>query len=322
MLTRFLRLFADAIMRNMTLDTTTRDQSLDSALRDLDALMKKAKEMIQLAKDMNARLANAKASPAVTEGAASEEVDAAKLAQESLRRIGLVDEAVVRSDGADLVTDEKKYHLELARELAGVLQPRGGGVNAGAGLMAKGLVGLDEAWVVWNRARGIGECFVLSKNSKLHTRSTLIVPHPLVARAALVSPSTLRQITPHLPIYTSPPISLRQFPSGLTILHTPRYSPSALAARLLDKLDLKQALAVSAVDTDEGDVQLIREGMTLLNVASEEQIAVGLGREMVEEVEMPASGRAGKIVRDEQGGEGVRWYRNFITGANWDGHVF
>lgn len=68
----------------------------------------------------------------------------------------------------------------------------------------------------------------------------------------------------------------------------------------------------------------MREGLTTLEVmkAEEEQgVAVGVGlalvKEMLEEVEM-----RGELIRDEQGGEGIRWWRNGIKGWEWDGHVF
>lgn len=49
-----------------------------------------------------------------------------------------------------MIKDNQQYHEELAKELAGVLGRKGG-------IMKDGLVGLDQAWCVWNRARGIGE---------------------------------------------------------------------------------------------------------------------------------------------------------------------
>lgn len=67
---------------------------------------------------------------------------------------------------------EKAYLEGLARELGGVLV--GGGRDGGGGLMVggtanvkgkgkgkevmkpRGIIGLDEVWCVWNRARGVG----------------------------------------------------------------------------------------------------------------------------------------------------------------------
>lgn len=66
---------------------------------------------------------------------------------------------------------------------------------------------------------------------------------------------------------------------------------------------MRQALAASSSEGWEGE----REGATTLQVAQTEGIALLLAREMVEGVE-----EGGEVVRDEQGGEGVRWYRNYI----------
>ena len=67
-----------------------------------------------------------------------------------------------------MIRDERKWIEELARELAGVLQSGKGAatvksnswdakVEKEGGLMRKrGIVGLDEIWGGWNRARGIG----------------------------------------------------------------------------------------------------------------------------------------------------------------------
>jgi len=47
----------------------------------------------------------------------------------------------------DMITDEKKWVNELARELAEVL---------GGMMRDRGIVALDEVWGGWNRARGVG----------------------------------------------------------------------------------------------------------------------------------------------------------------------
>ena len=64
----------------------------------------------------------------------------------------------------DMVRDERRWIDELARELAGVLQGSSGGVkDAREGLMRRrGVVGLDEVWGGWNRARGVGAWYPYS----------------------------------------------------------------------------------------------------------------------------------------------------------------
>lgn len=134
-------------------------------------------------------------------------------------------------------------------------------------------------------------------------------------RTALVSPKDLRLAAPHLPTYTTPRITLRCFPSGLTILHTPRFSPSSFTSRVLSLLDLRQALSSSfltAFDVDRPSAE--REGATTLEIAQEEKMALNLAKEMLEAVES-----RGELVRDEQGDEGTRWHRNFFRGFVWDG---
>ncbi len=74
---------------------------------------------------------------------------------------------------SDMVKSEEEYHLGLARELGMFLTGGDGGSRSGgegkgkreAGLMygggeSRGLVGLDEVWGLWNRARGVCESLV------------------------------------------------------------------------------------------------------------------------------------------------------------------
>lgn len=77
----------------------------------------------------------------------------------SLRSLGL-DSPVI--SGAQNV-EEMEYHRKLAKELGAVLL---GSINGSSstprGIMVEGdpkkeLIGLDEVWCLWNRARGVGE---------------------------------------------------------------------------------------------------------------------------------------------------------------------
>lgn len=173
---------------------------MNDALKDLDALMVKAREMVRLAGDLNERLT------AVTKsGASSSEPDTATFIRSSLAQLGLQMADVPVT--LDMARDEKRWYEQLARELAGVLQGTGGGKN-GPGMMAtttRGIISLDEVWGGWNRARGV----------------------------ALLTPSQFLQVLPHLPAHTDPIITERTFrASGLRVLHTPTYTPAAFAARL------------------------------------------------------------------------------------------
>jgi len=196
----------------------------------------------------------------------------------------------------DMVKDERKWMEELTRELAGLLQQgeEGFGNNwegeiildgvfgvverkkSSSLMRGRGIVGLDEIWGGWNRARGV----------------------------ALIPPSTFLQVLSLLPSYTSPPLLLRTFPSGLSVLHTPRYTHVAFTCRL------------SSLITLSGP-------RTTLEVAQEERVTVSLAGEMIAEVE-----KDGEICRDEVqvdgpfgGGRDVRWWLNVFEDYVWDGHM-
>jgi hypothetical protein len=131
-------------------------------------------------------------------------------------------------------------------------------------------------------------------------------------RTALVSPTDLRLAAPYLTQHSKPRIYLRTFQSGLTVLHTSQFAQESFTARLLDLLDLRQALAESfstAFDVERTSAERI--GATTLEVAREEKLALALTKEMMEGVEA-----SGDVVRDDQGDEGVRWYRNYISSSS------
>lgn len=152
-------------------------------------------------------------------------------------------------------------------------------------------------------------------------------------RTALVPPKAFKLSVPYLPLYTSDPI-LRPltFPkSGLTILHTPRYAPLAFKDRLLEFIDQETSLSSEEAD---GEGNLTRGGVSLLQVAKREELSLGLAKEMIELTEFGTGEAAQRrgfgdgIVRDAgpsggvssgEGSQGVRWYRDFITGFEWDG---
>lgn len=168
----------------------------------------------------------------------------------------------------DMIKDERKWFEELARELARVLQ----------GIMKdRGIVALDEVWGGWNRARGV----------------------------ALIPPSTFLQVVPLLPLYTTPSIQMRTLASGLTVLHTPPYSPATFASRLAGFLSLAGP-------------------QTTMDIAIEEDLPFSLVNELLQVVEAD-----NHIIRDDAaaalvGGGGVagaqvRWWVNVFHGYIWDG---
>ena len=152
---------------------------------DLEALMVKAQDLVHLAAELNEKLVasnsgsashSATPPPARTPSAPSStslstsslftttplvpssEPEEAKFIRSSLAQLGLqLSNAPVT---ADMIQDERTWMEELARELARVLQ---GSVDEGpeqktGGIMKeRGIIGLDEVWGGWNRARGVGE---------------------------------------------------------------------------------------------------------------------------------------------------------------------
>lgn len=86
----------------------------------------------------------------------SSEPEEAKFIRSSLAQLGMeLSNAPVT---ADMIQDEKTWMEELARELARVLQGSDEPEQKTRGIMKeRGVIGLDEVWGGWNRARGIGK---------------------------------------------------------------------------------------------------------------------------------------------------------------------
>ncbi|KAJ6600389.1 vacuolar protein sorting-associated protein 36 [Mycena vulgaris] len=249
------------ILRTVESSAQGRATDMSDAFQDLEALMVKAKDMVRLAGDLNERLTAASAS------ATAAEPEEATFIRSSLSQLGLqMADAPVT---LDMMTDERRWVEQLARELAAVLQgPRGM-------MRERGIIALDEVWGGWNRARGV----------------------------ALLPPTTLLQVVPHLAPCTEPAIQMRAFGSGLRVLHTPPYAHAAFAARLVGSL----ALAGPKTTTE---------------VAREERITVALAAEMIDAVEVD-----GDVCRDDEacvirgGSAAVRFWGNVFHGYVWDGHA-
>ncbi|KIJ64342.1 hypothetical protein HYDPIDRAFT_28786 [Hydnomerulius pinastri MD-312] len=259
----------DGILRDVQTLAQNTETDLSDAFKDLETLMVKAKDLVHLSTELNEKL-NASSptatsvpsysgtsspwmshsstvsarspSPssmfATTSLVPSTEPEEAKFIRSSLAQLGLqMSNAPVT---ADMIRDESKWIEELARELAGVLQ---GSANEGSGpksvgiMKERGIIGLDEVWGGWNRARGV----------------------------ALIPPSTFLQTLPHLPSHTSPPIRSRTFNSGFQVLHTPPYTHASFAARL------SGYLAMSGVQTT---TQIAQEESITISLATEMVSAV------------------------------------------------
>ncbi|KAI6143217.1 EAP30/Vps36 family-domain-containing protein [Pisolithus tinctorius] len=253
--------------------------------QDLEALMVKARDLVQLAADASSTVASTSrsASPlppfvvpsvasqsvpnsifAVTSLVPSAEPEEAKFIRSSLSQLGLqMTNAPVTPD---MIRDERRWIEELARELAGVLQGTSDDVlgQKPSGIMRqRGIVGLDEVWGGWNRARGV----------------------------ALIPPSTFLQTIQFLPDCTSPPIYNRTFKSGFRVLHTPPFTHASFTARLLGYLMLSEVLTTS-------------------QIAQEENITLSLAAEMIEAVEVDGCGGGGGGSDSE-----LRWSLKHVRGV-------
>ena len=149
----------EGIFETIDLNARAADTNLRGSVHDLEVLMAKAKEMVELASSLNAKL-TAQEEELERRRSMFPDLPSSKVTQpeeatfirSSLAQLGLPTVAVTQ----DMVKDEDQYHEELAKELAGVLT---GHNTKGKALMGsgEGIIGLDEVWGGWNRARGIGE---------------------------------------------------------------------------------------------------------------------------------------------------------------------
>ncbi|KAF8206575.1 vacuolar protein sorting-associated protein 36 [Mycena galopus ATCC 62051] len=265
------------ILRNVENSAQGRTTDMTDAFQDLEALRVKARDMVRFAADLNERLTASSTTAATASSFAgdalvpSTEPEEATFIRSSLSQLGLeMSNAPVT---LDMMKDERRWIEQLARELASVLQGSSNSSREARGMLKdRGIIALDEVWGGWNRARGV----------------------------ALLPPATLLQVIPHLGACTTPTISMRTFPSGLSVLHTPPYSHVAFAARLSGLLALSGP-------------------KTTTEVAREEHITVGLAAELISAVEAD-----GDICRDDEacaisGGAEVRFWGNIFHGYVWDG---
>jgi len=129
----------------------------------------------------------------------------------------------------------------------------------------------------------------------------------LMEATALLPPATLISVLPFLQSYTSPPIRSLSLPSLLMVLYSPYYAPPNILSRLVTRL------TPTLASTSE-------PSLSLIEIAAHEGLAIGLAKELMEEIEAirPPDGseEVMGVVRDDQAGQesgGVRWYRDIIT---------
>ncbi|KAK1924186.1 EAP30/Vps36 family-domain-containing protein [Papiliotrema laurentii] len=276
----------DGILQSISLDAKNQEEHRKEAFKDLEVLMVRAGEMVKMAQSLSAKLS---ASGSTTEEDAS-------LIRSSLVQLGLPSPALTQ----DMVRDEQKYTEGLAMELGHLLTGHADSTSlpgSRGGLMVgkegRGVIGLDEVWGLWMRARGV----------------------------ALLPPATLMAILPLLPGHTRPPINVLVLPSSLNVLHTPSYAPAAILSRLASRLTPADAADHPATDShDETSLERTEKSLSLVEIASHESLPIGLTKELMESIEQvavpPGVREPVGIVRDDQavGDGGVRWYRDIISG--------
>ncbi|KAF8591776.1 hypothetical protein K439DRAFT_1326131 [Ramaria rubella] len=234
------------ILQHVDESAKAADMTLHSALRDLEALMAKARDMVELTSSLNARLTaqeeqrtrlKALHPELMTTSLVIDEPEEVKFIRTSLSQLGLQNSAVTQ----DMVKDDKEWIEQLAKELGGVLVgTRNDRGKEQEGLMRdRGIVGLDEIWGGWNRARGV----------------------------ALIPPETMLLCLPHLLMVTKPPIRLRTFSSGLRVLHTPQFTEATFAARLVSLITMSGPRSTIEIAVEEG----ISDALTTEMVESVEE---------------------------------------------------
>ncbi|EIW70705.1 hypothetical protein TREMEDRAFT_28670 [Tremella mesenterica DSM 1558] len=249
----------DGIMNTLSLDAKEQEEHVKESFRDLELLMVRAGEMVRLAQSLSAKL-SASSSPSESE---------TSLIHNSLVQLGLPAPALT----PDMVSTDRAYHTGLAKELAHLLL----GKTGDGGLMnqvGRGVIGLDEVWGFWMRARGV----------------------------ALLPPSTLISVLPYLATQTS--IRDLTLPSGLRVLHTKSYDPISILHRIL-------VLLTPSAHSPSSELM---EHIELLQIPESSSISVTLGDEpsRVGGTQLDSTEIKG-LVRDDQAQGGVRWYRDLIT---------
>ncbi len=163
---------------------------MQDAFADLSALMTKAQDMVRLANDLNEQLTIANSRNPEGQSIEPEE---ATFVRSSLAQLGLsMKNAPVT---ADMSRDERKYMEQLAKELGSVLL---GDRTENDGIMkSRGIIGLDEVWGGWNRARGVCKSFFDNSTYFVaNVHRSLGVPRPDVASADIFT--ALHGSTHHL----------------------------------------------------------------------------------------------------------------------------
>ncbi|KAG0140432.1 hypothetical protein CROQUDRAFT_665191 [Cronartium quercuum f. sp. fusiforme G11] len=222
----------EGILRSMDSKLLAEQSEMNEGLKDLQALMTKAKDMVQMAQSLNSKLSALEVSTGKIKSN-----DEETIIRSSLLKLGLPTPAVT----SDMLKSEEIYLIELTKELLSVL--REGKVFGGNSSEIKGIVSLDQIWCIWNRARGV----------------------------ALVSPTDLLSVCERLPTFTeNQEICLSTFRSGLKVLHTSHYKPEIFGARLQSAFELERVglTTVEIAQAETLSVSLTYELIELVEIRS------------------------------------------------------
>ncbi|ESK82850.1 vacuolar protein sorting-associated protein 36 [Moniliophthora roreri MCA 2997] len=273
------------IIQSVQNTSLTRETHMQDALKDLEALMVKAKDMVRLAAELNERLTAVTSTTTTATPSSSSTVlittstepESATFIRSSLAQLGLTSMANAPVT-LEMVKDERRWFEELAKELAGVLQ---GGLIQSQG----GIIALDQVWGGWNRARGV----------------------------ALIPPSTLLQVIPLLDEYTDPPIRVRELKdvnagaAGLKVLYIPKYSVEEVTKRLTTLLRDEGSKTTTEIAQSEG----ITIALAQLMIG---EVEMDTGSPICRD-DWDTAVHAGGVVVGE-----TRWWANVFSGYAWDGH--
>lgn len=124
------------------------DTILQSSFQDLQALMKRAKDLISLAEQLATKISS-------TSSANSTAVNARVALQESTELLGLNTPIVTK----EIAGGQDAYWSELARQIAEFLTSTNGiGTGGGSSILKRegGIIPLIDLFAIYNRARGVG----------------------------------------------------------------------------------------------------------------------------------------------------------------------
>jgi ESCRT-II complex subunit VPS36 len=338
------------ILQRQQARTAATGQSMETAFRDLNALMAAAQEMVALAERFRAAEGDGVAAGAagaaagttaapVGASSTSEPLMIDRETQLQLIALGIASPVTRESAGA-------RFTLELARQLADfVLSPvpaegRRGGDDAAAGgtaassdgLLARagGVMLLHDVYCLFNRARGV----------ELVSPEDLIAACEAFGRAdgggegggggAASSAAAEAAAATSLGL----PIRLRRLPSGVLVLQSTAFSDEELCRRIQELVDYDQEEAeeeeqggVEAGEEDEEEEQQQRRQRGGRRPTTKVKVRPGaLGTALFEAdaaraLRLPlalarealrVAEQRGVLCRDEGGAEGLAFYRNFF----------